>query len=82
MRKLKDLVAAGDVEPSFLHELTGELAMLVQDAVSAASTADALTLGPDDLAAYAAEKHADRMDQIVNATEDVPDVETLTRLEE
>ena len=82
MRKLKDLVAAGDVEPSSLHELTGELAMLVQDAVSAASTEDALTLGPEDLAAYAAEKHADRMDQIVNAAADVPDVETLTRLDE
>jgi ribonucleoside-diphosphate reductase beta chain len=82
MRKLKALVAAGDVGPSLLHELTGELAMLVQDAVSAASTEDALTIGPDDLAAYAAEKHADRMDQVVNAAADVPDVETLTSLEE
>jgi ribonucleoside-diphosphate reductase beta chain len=82
MRNLKALVAAGDVDPSLLHGLTGELAMLVQDAVSAASTGDALTIGPDDLAAYAAEKHADRMAQIVNAAADVPDVETLISLEE
>jgi ribonucleoside-diphosphate reductase beta chain len=82
MRKLKNLVAAGDVDPALLHELTGELAMLVQDAVSAASTEDALTIGPEDLAGYAAEKHADRMDQIVNAAADVPDVETLTSLDE
>jgi ribonucleoside-diphosphate reductase beta chain len=81
MRKLKELVAADAVEPAMLHDLTGELAMLVQDAVSTASQADAAVVGPDDLAVYAAEKHAERMDQIVNASKDVPDVETLTRLD-
>jgi len=82
MRKLKELVADGAVEPSLLHELTGELAMLVQEAVRGASGEDAMAIGPDALAAYAAEKHGERMDQIVDAAKAVPDVEALTTLEE
>jgi len=82
MRQLKALVGAGEVEPSLLHELTGELATLVQEAVSTATSEDGLALGPEELAAYAAEKHADRMNQIVDAAADVPDVEALTKLED
>ncbi|NHN41979.1 ribonucleoside-diphosphate reductase [Halorubellus sp. JP-L1] len=82
MRKLKALVAADAVDPSLLHDLTGELAMLVQDAVSAAGREEDEGVTPADLAAYAAEKHAERMNQIVDATADVPDVEALTRLDE
>jgi len=82
MRQLKALVESGDVAPSLLSELTGELAALVQEAVSAATSEDGLALGPEELAAYAAERHADRMTQIVDASADVPDVEALTTLED
>ena len=81
MRKLKDLVGTGAVSASLLHELTGDLAMLVQDAVSTAVDDDAVAMGGGDLASYAARKHAERMEQIVDAAKDVPDVETLTELD-
>jgi len=70
MRKLKELVAADAVDPSLRHDLTGELAMLVQEAVATAGREGAGSVTPDDLSAYAAQKHAERMDEIVDATAD------------
>ena len=82
IRKLKELVAADAVDPSLRHDLTGELAMLVQEAVATAGREGAGLVTPDDLSAYAAQKHAERMDQIVDVTADVPDVEALACLDE
>jgi ribonucleoside-diphosphate reductase beta chain len=82
MRKLKALVESDEVEPSLLQDLTGELALLVQDAVTEAAGDEPMMTGPEDLSAYAAQKHGERMTQIVDAAHDVPDVETLTEIQD
>jgi ribonucleoside-diphosphate reductase beta chain len=83
MRKLKDLVADG-VDPQLLHETVEELLPLVNGITVGDVEDESEIVGgptPDDLRAYAAEKHTERMQQIVDASRDIPDVETLTRLE-
>jgi len=77
MAKLADLVERGAVEPTLLYEVTSELADLVQRSVAA------IPGDPDrgpDVVSYAAEKHAQRLDQIVDASRAIPDVEELVRL--
>ncbi|MFC6991607.1 ribonucleoside-diphosphate reductase [Haladaptatus sp. GCM10025707] len=82
MAKLKALVEDG-VDPTLLHETVSELLPLVN-----ATTTDDLEAtdgmpGPAaaDLTTYAASKHTERMEQIVDAARDIPDVEALTALD-
>ncbi|WP_267642218.1 ribonucleotide-diphosphate reductase subunit beta [Haloarchaeobius amylolyticus] len=82
MAKLKDLVESGAVDPQDLYDLTTDLAMLTQQVVSGAANQDAPGIGPDGLAAYAAEKHTERMRQITEASADIPDVSDLVRIDE
>lgn len=80
--QLKELVADG-VDPRLLHDTVEGLLPLVDGITtdSMAEDADVPGPGPDDLRAYAAGKHTQRMNQITSADGAVPDVETLTRLE-
>ncbi|MFC4406336.1 ribonucleotide-diphosphate reductase subunit beta [Haloarchaeobius iranensis] len=77
MAKLEELVESGAVEAEALHELTAELAMLTQEAVSEAATDGQTGVDPDELAEYAATKHAERMTQITDDDVEIPDVEEL-----
>jgi ribonucleoside-diphosphate reductase beta chain len=85
MAKLKALVADG-VDPKLLHDTVNELVPLVTETT---------TRGLDDMGEgepfpgppadaireYATEKHLERMSQITDASEEVPDVEELTNLD-
>ncbi|MFD1644335.1 ribonucleotide-diphosphate reductase subunit beta [Haloarchaeobius litoreus] len=77
MAKLEELVESGAVDPDELSELTTELAMLTQQAVSDAATDGRTGVSPDELAEYAATKHAERMTQITDEDVEIPDVEEL-----
>ncbi len=82
MAKLKELVAADEVDPQDLYDLTTELAMLTQQVVSGAAREDGPGVGPSGLAAYAAEKHSERMSQITDDAAEIPDVSELVRIDE
>jgi len=82
MAKLKDIVGSGAVDPELLTEVTTELADLVRRSVSDAADADGGALEGDQLAAYAAEKHTERLRQIVERDASLPDVEDLVTLDE
>jgi len=81
MAKLKELVASGAVDPELLHEVTTDLAALIRESVGTAAREDGVTEG-EDLAAYATEKHADRLRQIVEHDADLPSLEELTSLDD
>ncbi len=84
MAKLKDLVENEDVDPQLLTDVTDELLVLVQGTVAPedqAETDQEPVLQPDELTSYAAEKHAQRMAQITNVDQAIPDVEELTAVE-
>jgi ribonucleoside-diphosphate reductase beta chain len=85
MAKLKELVESGGVSASFLRDTVGELVQLTQAIVTTAQEEipEAEVRGPtsEELAAYAAQKHTDRMRQITTASEDVPGVEELVRID-
>ena len=82
MTKLKELLTEEDVDPALLSETVVELMPLV-NGITAEETEQNEDLGPtpDELRAFASEKHVDRMEQITDASEDIPDVETLTQLD-
>lgn len=82
MTKLKELVTEDGVDPTLLSETVMELMPLV-NGITAEETEQNAELGPtpDELRAYASGKHTDRMEQITDASEEIPDVETLTQLD-
>jgi ribonucleoside-diphosphate reductase beta chain len=85
MSKLKRLVSEEGVDPVLLSETVGELIGLVEGTLTPDEDEDT-DEGPDvleegELAEYAMTKHTERMQQITDASEDIPDVEELTRLE-
>jgi len=85
MSKLKRLVSEEDVDPMLLSETVGELLGLIEGTLTPDEDDDT-DEGPDvleenELAEYAMTKHSERMSQITNAGENIPDVEELTRLE-
>ncbi len=89
MAKLKGLVERGEVDPELITETVDELVPLVIAVVEPISRqANERTdhdiseygLGPDYLADYAARKHRQRMEQITNVKEEIPDVNELTTL--
>jgi ribonucleoside-diphosphate reductase beta chain len=77
MTKLKDLLAEG-VDPQVVHDTVTELMPLVHGIVTDV-TGD---FGPDpaEFVEYATEKHLQRMQQITNASAEIPDVERLVTL--
>ena len=81
MAKLKELVEAGEVAPEFLRDTVGELVPLTQGIVVESTDEDAPGVSQDSLVEYAAERHTQRMQQIVDASAEIPDVEELVKLE-
>jgi len=80
MAKLKELVESGAVEAELLHETVNELVPLTQGIVGESAEEEGPGLGPADLTAYASSRHTQRMQQIVDASAEIPDVDELTRL--
>jgi ribonucleoside-diphosphate reductase beta chain len=83
MAKLKELVSEGDVDPSLLDETVNELLPLVDGIAANPDEEYREDIGPspEELQQFATEKHLQRMEQIKDAAEDVPDLESLTELE-
>ncbi|WP_306052203.1 ferritin family protein [Natronococcus wangiae] len=81
MWKLKTLVRDEGVAPRLVTDTVGELAMLTQRIVGGATEEGASGVGEDELIGYAAEKHAQRMEQIVDASAEMPSVEELVSLD-
>jgi ribonucleoside-diphosphate reductase beta chain len=85
MAKLKDLVHEEGVDPQLISEVTDELLLLVNDTVTPDDEAevdeDLQVLDEDELPNYAMEKHAQRLAQITERDQAIPDVEQLTALE-
>ncbi len=82
MWKLKRLIDDEGVDPARVRSLVGELAMLTQEIVAAAGSDEGPGIDDATLVAYAAEKHADRMAQLVADETEFPSVEALVRLED
>jgi len=82
MAKLKELVGEG-VDPQLLDDTVTELMPLVNGIAANEDGPYQEDVGvtPAELRRFASEKHVERMNQIRDATADIPDVETLTRLE-
>jgi ribonucleoside-diphosphate reductase beta chain len=80
MAKLKALVESGAVEPALLHETVNELVPLTQGIVANSAEEDGPGAGPSELTEYASGRHTQRMQQIVDASADIPSVDELTRL--
>lgn len=80
MAKLKGLIQDEGIDPQLLHDTVAELATLTQTIVREASSEETAGPSPDELVAYTASNHTDRMEAIVDATE-LPDLETLTSIE-
>ena len=85
MAKLKGLVEDEQVDPMLLSETVGELIGLIEGTLTP-DEEDDTDDGPDvleegELAEYAMTKHTERMQQITDVSEDIPDVQELTRLE-
>lgn len=81
MAKLKDLVETGEVSPELLDSTVNELLPLVNGIAADEDYQTDIGVQPAELEAYAAEKHIDRMNQIKDAAREIPDVDSLTRLE-
>ena len=83
MAKLKELVVEAGVDPHLLDETVNELLPLVNAIAANPDDQYIEDVGPSpaDLQSVATEKHLQRMEQITDAAEDVPDLESLTELE-
>ena len=87
MAKLRDLVQSGAVSPELLDTTVGELVGLVQGTLTPdEETEEAMedlpeVLEEDELTNYAVSKHTERMGQITDAAQAIPDVDQLTALE-
>jgi ribonucleoside-diphosphate reductase beta chain len=83
MATLQGLVHDEGVDPALIADLTDDLLELVAETVrpGGGGSEAAPVLDPDDLAAYALEKHADRLAQITDADRSIPAVESLTALD-
>jgi ribonucleoside-diphosphate reductase beta chain len=86
MHKLKQLIKKERVDPAIIDETVEELLPLVQgitsdDRFQPDDADEDAGLDDDELAEYALDKHAERMEQIKDAATDIPDVDDLVRLE-
>ncbi|THE64152.1 ribonucleoside-diphosphate reductase [Salinadaptatus halalkaliphilus] len=85
MNQLKKLIADG-VDPELIEDTVTELIPLVQgitedNRYQPDDPDERVGLEDGELAAYAVEKHTDRMQQITDAAADIPDVDDLVALE-
>ncbi|ELY96609.1 ribonucleoside-diphosphate reductase subunit beta 2 [Natrialba chahannaoensis JCM 10990] len=85
MNQLKKLIAEG-VDPVLIEDTVHDLLPLVQgitedERFQPDDEAEQVGLEDGALAAYAVEKHTDRMQQITDAAAEIPDVDDLVRLE-
>jgi ribonucleoside-diphosphate reductase beta chain len=80
MAKLKGLIESGAVDPGHLQETVNELVPLTQGIVTGSASEEAPGAGPAELTEYAAGRHTQRMQQIVDASQEIPSVEELTQL--
>jgi ribonucleoside-diphosphate reductase beta chain len=82
MAKLKELVEDG-LDPQLLDDTVTELMPLVNGITANEDDPyeEDVGVSPDELRRFASEKHVERMGQIRDAAEDIPDIETLTELE-
>ena len=83
MAKLRDLVQSGAVDADLLDETVGELVGLVQGTLTPDEEVpeEEQVLEEDELTDYAVGKHVERMGQITDAAQAIPDVDQLTALE-
>ena len=83
MYKLKEYVSEGEVEPEMIQDTVMDLVELVKEIVAPEDDEYEHLPGLDQevVEEYATEKHMERMQQIVDASEDIPDVESLTNVE-
>lgn len=83
MYKLKEYVSEGEVEPETIQGTVMELVELVKDIVAPEDQQYDHLPGLDQevVEEYATNKHLERMEQIVDASEDIPDVDSLTNIE-
>lgn len=80
MAKLRALVQSGDIEPEYVNELVGELVGLTQGILVDTSEEEAPGVSESELVEYATDRHTQRMQQIVSASADIPDVDDLVKL--
>jgi ribonucleoside-diphosphate reductase beta chain len=86
MLKLKELIEEQGVDPQILSSTVDELLPLVAATTAGAAEEREGDPGerpgpsPEDLRTYATEKHTQRMQQIVNASAEIPDVESLVAI--
>ena len=85
MAKLRDLVQSGAVGPELLDDTVGQLVGLVQGTLTPDEDEEVEMEEPileeDELTNYAIGKHTERMEQITDAAQAIPDVDQLTALE-
>jgi len=82
MHKLKELVESGQVSPELINDTVDELVDLVIGLNERQERyADLPSLPHEVQINYITQKHTERMQQIVDASEDIPDVEKLTTLD-
>ncbi|MDZ7731465.1 MAG: ribonucleoside-diphosphate reductase [Natrialbaceae archaeon] len=81
MSQLKKLVASGAVDMAVIDETVNELMELLIVDDDEPSELDDRGLEDDELVSYAWRKHSERMNQIAEASEDIPDVDELVALE-
>ncbi|WP_440763859.1 ribonucleoside-diphosphate reductase [Natronorubrum sp. DTA7] len=86
MNQLKTLIREEGVDPELIEGTVNELLPLVQgitedDRFQPDPGEERVGLQDGELAAYAVDKHTDRMRQITDAAADIPDVDELVRLE-
>jgi ribonucleoside-diphosphate reductase beta chain len=83
MAKLKELVSEEGVDPHLLDGTVNELLPFVTAIAANPEDQYAENVGPTpaELQRFASEKHVERMEQIKDATQEIPDLESLTDLE-
>lgn len=84
MNEVKQHVENGDVDEEFVTETIEELLPLTLEIVNYAyeglENPNAFPVGPGDAARYTAEKHQERMEQILDDERDIPDIDELVAL--
>lgn len=82
MSKLKELVQEEGVDPTVIDETVNELVPLVQGIVGDDEYQEDRGVPSEDLTAYAAEKHTERMEHIKDAALEMPGVDELVALDD
>ncbi len=84
MSEVKRHIQNGDVEPELVQETVGDLLPLTIEIVNYAyedlDDPSVFPIGPGDAAEYTMQKHQQRMSQILDDDEDIPDLEDLVTL--